>query len=127
MEALAQDGARPSVAALRLREASAPVAVHIDGVLDEAVWQQAPVANNFRQREPIEGAPATEETEVRVAYDGSTLYIGVLARDDRPGSDLFIVFDEQRERAAGTSAWDLGSWDLANRGAVVKVTYMARL
>jgi len=37
----------------------------------------------------------------------------------RPGSDLFVVFNEQR----GT---DDGLWDLDNRGAVVKVTYLKR-
>ncbi len=38
----------------------------------------------LRQKEPTEGAPATEQTEVRVLYDESTLYIGVLARDSNP-------------------------------------------
>jgi hypothetical protein len=36
-----------------------------------------------------------------------------------PGSDLFVVFNEQR----GT---DDGLWDFDNRGAVVKVTYLKR-
>jgi len=38
----------------------------------------------------------------------------------RPGSDFFFVFNE--ERGSATSAWDF-----ANRGAVVKLTYLARL
>nr|NIM47936.1 hypothetical protein [Gemmatimonadales bacterium] len=37
-----------------------------------------------------------------------------------PGSDLFIVFNEQR----GT---DSSLWDFSDRGAVVKVTYLKRL
>jgi hypothetical protein len=37
----------------------------------------------------------------------------------RPGSDLFIVFNETRGSAAST-------WDLEDRAALVKVTYLAR-
>jgi hypothetical protein len=53
----------------------------IDGVLDESVWERAAVANNFTQSEPREGKPATEKTEARIAYDGETLYIGIIAYD----------------------------------------------
>ncbi len=38
----------------------------------------------------------------------------------RPGSDLFVVFNEQRGSAAGL-------WDTTDRGAVVKLTYLARI
>ena len=41
----------------------------IDGRLDEAVWQQAPVMTGFTQREPSAGQPASERTEVRVIFD----------------------------------------------------------
>ena len=51
----------------------------IDGVLDEALWQGAAVIDQFVQQEPDEGAPATERTEVRVLYDGSSLFLGVRA------------------------------------------------
>ena len=37
----------------------------VDGSLGEADWQSAPVATNFIQSEPREGAPATYDTEVR--------------------------------------------------------------
>ena len=49
----------------------------IDGVLDDSVWETAPVIDEFIQQDPDEGAPATEKTEVRVLYDGSNLYFGV--------------------------------------------------
>ena len=38
----------------------------------------------------------------------------------RPGSDLFIVFNEERGSAASI-------WDVNTRAAVVKLTYLARL
>ena len=71
-------------------------AIRLDGRLDEPVWQQMPAAAGFRQREPVEGAPATEETEVRAAHDGRTLYIGVLARDREP--DAVVARILQRDR-----------------------------
>ena len=53
----------------------------IDGRLDEAVWQQAPVMTGFTQREPSDGQPASERTEVRVIFDDVALYLGVWAFD----------------------------------------------
>ena len=47
-------------------------APHIDGVLDEAAWQQANLVDTFVQQEPKEGQPATDRTEVRVIYDKGT-------------------------------------------------------
>ncbi len=56
----------------------------VDGVLDEAVWQEAPVLSNFVQRVPSDGLPASEPTEVRILYDDEALYIGVWLWDSRP-------------------------------------------
>ena len=41
----------------------------IDGRLDEEVWKSAGLITEFVQQAPLDGAPATEETEVYVAYD----------------------------------------------------------
>lgn len=54
----------------------------IDGRLDEAVWQQVEPVSGFRQFDPEEGAPATQETEVRVVYGNGNLYVGAILRDD---------------------------------------------
>ncbi len=48
----------------------------IDGRLDEPAWGRAEPATGFVQRNPREGAPASEGTEVRILFTGSTLYIG---------------------------------------------------
>jgi hypothetical protein len=56
----------------------------IDGVLDEALWESAAIVDQFTQQEPDEGAPASERTEVRVLYDGSSLFLGVRAFDSDP-------------------------------------------
>ncbi|HET7462960.1 MAG TPA: DUF5916 domain-containing protein [Longimicrobium sp.] len=48
----------------------------IDGRLDDAAWATAPVLAGFTQKEPREGEPATQRTEVRFLYDDHALYIG---------------------------------------------------
>ena len=56
----------------------------IDGKLDDAEWQQAPVQGRFVQREPQFGWAATERTEFRILYDDKTLYFGIWAYDSDP-------------------------------------------
>ncbi len=95
----AQDRVLPEVYAARIPDSdSSPI--RLDGVLTEAVWQTAPVASGFRQREPFEGDLATEDTEVRILYDGATLYIGIVARDRDPGSIISRIL--QRDRIMDT-------------------------
>lgn len=107
----AQDPARVARPA---RIASVP---HIDGRLDEAVWQQAEALTGFVQRQPQEGAPSTELTEVRILTDGEALYIGAWLFDRDPAaivhgervrdvdltnSDYFaIIFDTFADRQNG--------------------------
>ncbi|HTX87599.1 MAG TPA: DUF5916 domain-containing protein [Bacteroidales bacterium] len=62
--------------------------IKIDGVLDEAAWQDAPVATSFVQNNPYNGSPATLETEVRFLYDNTGLYVGALMHDPHPDSIL---------------------------------------
>ena len=49
----------------------------IDGNLSDSCWLTAPVAKDFIQRQPNEGQPASEKTEVRVCRDERNLFIGV--------------------------------------------------
>jgi Domain of unknown function (DUF5916)/Carbohydrate family 9 binding domain-like len=59
-------------------------AIVVDGKLDDEVWQRTTAATEFTQREPNEGAPATEATELRIAYDNNALYVGVRLKDREP-------------------------------------------
>jgi hypothetical protein len=70
--------------------------VEIDGSLDEPFWERTEVATDLRQREPLSGEPATERTEVRIAYDRSNLYVAVSALDTDP--DQIIARVLQRDR-----------------------------
>ena len=71
---------RPSVTAVRV-----DVPPRVDGRLDDAIWQQATVVSDFVQTNPVEGAPATEDTEVYIAFDSTHLYIGMHAHYTNPG------------------------------------------
>ena len=48
----------------------------IDGVLDDAVWENAAHISEFTQQSPFDGEPATEETDVYIAYDSDQIYFG---------------------------------------------------
>ncbi|MGI9628617.1 MAG: DUF5916 domain-containing protein [Longimicrobiales bacterium] len=56
----------------------------IDGRLNEATWEGAPVMTDFIQREPSDGSPASEPTELRITYDDDAIYVGVWAFDSQP-------------------------------------------
>ena len=64
----------------------------IDGRLDDAAWGPVAPMTGFTQREPQDGQPASERTEVRVVFDDEALYVGVWAFDSRPAA---IVLGER--------------------------------
>ncbi|HEX8693873.1 MAG TPA: DUF5916 domain-containing protein [Longimicrobium sp.] len=74
--AAAQNGAHPAGATPRMQAVERTTPIVLDGVLDEAVWQGGTPATSFVQFEPDEGKPATQRTEIRLAYDAEALYIG---------------------------------------------------
>ena len=73
---------RPELRAYRLGDGES---ITIDGSPDEAVWQKAQPATNFLQRDPDNGEPATEKTEVRIIFDRDRLILGVTCFDSEPG------------------------------------------
>jgi len=77
----AEGGSAPDPSAFQIDAVLVDQGPRIDGFLDDPVWASASVIDGFTQQEPAEGAPATERTEVRLLYDGSSLYIGVRAFD----------------------------------------------
>ena len=57
----------------------------INGRLDDEVWRNAAARlDTFVQERPVEGAPATEQTEVFFAYDSDQLYIAIYAHYSDP-------------------------------------------
>jgi hypothetical protein len=90
--------ARKRLCALRTT-ADAP---RIDGRLDDAAWRAALFAHDFTQRDPVEGAPAPERTEVAVLYDNDALYIAARLHTNRPGQ-----FASQLTRRDASGSADL--------------------
>src|SRR6266496_1953371 len=54
------------------------------GTLDDPAWQKATPITDFRQKEPYEGRPATESTEVRILYTPSEIYFAIVCRSSVP-------------------------------------------
>ena len=57
----------------------------IDGRLDDLAWRTAATITEFTQQAPLEGAPATEDTEVYVTYDSEHVYFGFYLHYGDPG------------------------------------------
>jgi len=68
----------------------------VDGLLNDPAWQNARFQGQFTQREPEEGAPASEKTEVGFLYDEKNLYIGVKCYD----SELEKIIAREMRRDA---------------------------
>ncbi|HNW98668.1 MAG TPA: DUF5916 domain-containing protein [Bacteroidales bacterium] len=66
----------------------------INGILDEVIWKDVPVASNFIQYDPINGQPSNFKTEVHVTYDDNALYIGAYLYDTLPAG-IFAQFGER--------------------------------
>ncbi len=86
------NGGRRTIVALRLADGES---VGLDGRLDEPFWSRAVPAADFIQIDPDNGSPATEKTEVRIAFDREALYIGVTCLDSDP--DGWIGWQMRRD------------------------------
>ena len=92
-------------------------APRLDGTLGDPLWQLAKPITNFRQKEPHEGEPASEKTEVRILYTRHAVYFGIQCFDSEPSKiiatelrrdvsqdldDHFvIVIDSNHDRRSG--------------------------
>jgi uncharacterized protein DUF5916/cellulose/xylan binding protein with CBM9 domain len=76
----------------------------IDGHLDDPVWATVPASDAFTQSWPHDGAPPSQPTRVRVAYDDDSIYIALecvqlappvarLTRRDREVDDDRVSID----------------------------------
>src|SRR5262249_23297386 len=58
--------------------------IRVDGRLTESDWVSTPPIGPLTQREPVEGRPATESTDVRVLFDEDFIYIGIDCHETHP-------------------------------------------
>ena len=76
--------------------------IRMDARLAEHAWNEADSIVEFRQREPLEGAPASERTVVKLLRSGDQLYVAVRAYD----RDMAAVRSTQLRRDADLSSDD---------------------
>ncbi|MEZ4415920.1 MAG: DUF5916 domain-containing protein [Gemmatimonadota bacterium] len=58
--------------------------IEIDGRLDEPAWASVVPITAFRQAQPFDGEPASEETAVYLGYDEGALYVAAEMHDSDP-------------------------------------------
>ncbi len=77
--------------------------IHLDGRLEEPVWQRSLPATDFVQQDPVNGGAPTERTEVRIVFDEEHFYMGVICFDSEPDKllgntmkrDEFLMADDR--------------------------------
>ena len=88
--ALAQDAApvqalkAPAAGSRELTAMRIAGKIVLDGRLDDADWSRVAPAAGFVQRDPDEGKPASQETEIRILYDDDAIYVGARMFDKEP-------------------------------------------
>lgn len=74
--------------------------IELDGILDEAIWEEAESANNFWEYFPVDSIQAIEQTDIKMLYDDKNLYIGITVYTK--GTD-FAIESLKRDFRAGNS------------------------
>ncbi len=113
--------------------------IHVDGILDETAWLNSEKAGHFQRVLPTDTGYAIAQTEVKLTYNESTLFVGIICYDPSPGkrpveslrrdfnfqkNDNFVVFIDTYNDQTNGFAFGISSagaqWDglQANGGAV---------
>jgi hypothetical protein len=78
---------------------------HVDGILSESIYKK-PGVKEFYQKDPNQGEPVSEPTEVWVAYDDAALYIGAMLKDSH--ADSIIPRLSRRDNDVGGDQFAVG-------------------
>lgn len=81
----------------RIRATAVAKGPDVDGRLDDEVWRSAEPITGFTQRNPVEGAPATQRTEIRMLYTPTVLFVGARMYDADP--DRLVVTQMRRDKS----------------------------
>ena len=77
---------QPAAVRPDLRPGRAVQPPKIDGVLDDEVWQEAPLeTGQWLSYNPLHGDPIRQQTKVWIAYDADYLYFAFQCDDPEPG------------------------------------------
>ncbi len=118
---------------LEIRRVASPPT--LDGRLDDHAWREAVRVTEFTQHNPREGVPASEQTEVWLAYDSRALYVAIYAhysdvslmranradrdradRDDRVSLYLDPFLDQQRAYRFSVNGYGVQGDAILNAG-----------
>lgn len=82
--------ASDSISRKKLQAVKKNQTLKIDGILDDEIWKNVPIATNFVERQPNNGKPQPDslKTEVRFLYDDTGLYIAAQMYDPEPSKIL---------------------------------------
>ena len=123
-----------TIRAIRLLEG-----LRLDGRLDEPVYEVIPAVTDLVQQMPVEGATASEKTEVWVMFDRANVYVGARMSDSAPPSrwvanemrrdtsqlrendSFWVAFDTFMDRRNGVVFYTnplgaLGDFQITNEG-----------
>ncbi len=116
---IARDASGVTVRAVRV---DAPL--RIDGQLDEAVYGRVPSMSDFIQNDPVEGAPASEKTEVWLLFDDDQVYVVARCWESRP--DRVIASEMRRDNTRivrdDNFAWSFDTFYSRRNGVLFEVS-----
>jgi Carbohydrate family 9 binding domain-like len=110
-------------------------ALKLDGTLNDQLWQSAKPITEFRQREPHEGEPPTERTEVRILYTRHAVYFGIHCYDSEPSriiatelrrdvsqdlDDHFEILIDSNHNRRGAYVFEINPLGTQNDGLIVE-------
>ena len=97
----------------------AAATVKVDGVLDEPAWQRAARLGGFSEYRPVDGRPASDDTEVRVWYSATALHFGIIARDADPGAIRATNADREHSQTSRIWCMAIGTNHHSSRKCIV--------
>src|SRR5229473_7310021 len=124
------ESVRISAEAIRIEHAPT-----VDGTLNDPLWQSAKPVTEFRQREPHEGEPPTEKTEVRILYSRHAVYFGIHCYDSEPSriiatelrrdvsqdlDDHFEILIDSNHNRRGAYVFEVNPLGTQNDGLIVE-------
>ena len=116
---IARDTTGVTVRATRI---DAPL--RIDGRLDEAVYGRVASMSDFIQNDPVEGAPASEKTEVWLLFDDDQVYVVARCWESRP--DRVIASEMRRDNIRivrdDNFAWSFDTFYSRRNGVLFEVS-----
>src|ERR1700674_5364746 len=131
------EASRTEDEAVRINAEATPIdrAPKLDGTLDAPLWQSAKPITEFRQREPHEGEPPTEKTEVRILYTRHAVYFGIHCYDFEPSriiatelrrdvsqdlDDHFEILIDSNHNRRGAYVFEVNPLGTQNDGLIVE-------